>query len=124
MNRCHVKEIHRINYLNTEMSALYHQSSLKLGITDCVSAALYSIYGQSPFSAAEKPALGLIVTISAGMTNIVLAAAAKSLPAESVAAQRLAGGNRVPVQKFGPSSQRRKEHGLKPHEDAPHDSVR
>lgn len=44
MNYCHVKEIHRINYLNTEMNALYHQSSLKLGITDSVSVVLYSIY--------------------------------------------------------------------------------
>ncbi len=42
MNR--KKEIHRINYLTTEMQSLYHLSSLKLGITDSVSVVLYSIY--------------------------------------------------------------------------------
>ncbi|GAB6110063.1 MarR family winged helix-turn-helix transcriptional regulator [Fusibacter bizertensis] len=36
--------IHRINYLTSEMEALYHQSSLKLGITDSVSIVLYTIY--------------------------------------------------------------------------------
>lgn len=38
------KEIHRINYLASEMEALYHQASLKLGITDSVSIVLYTIY--------------------------------------------------------------------------------
>lgn len=37
-------EIHRINYLTSEMEALYHQASLKLGITDSVSIVLYTIY--------------------------------------------------------------------------------
>ena len=37
-------ELHRINYLVTETEALYHQASLKLGITDSVSIVLYSIY--------------------------------------------------------------------------------
>ena len=36
--------IRRINYLTTEMDALYHQSSLKLGISDSVSIVLYAIY--------------------------------------------------------------------------------
>ncbi|BCJ95947.1 hypothetical protein acsn021_35160 [Anaerocolumna cellulosilytica] len=40
----HINEIHRINYLTTELESLYHQSSLKLGITDSVSIVLYSIY--------------------------------------------------------------------------------
>lgn len=44
MNRNRMKEIHRINCLTTEMESLYHQSSLKLGITDSVSVVLYSIY--------------------------------------------------------------------------------
>ena len=44
MKNKHIDEIHRINYLTTEMQALYHQSSLKLGITDSVSIVLYSIY--------------------------------------------------------------------------------
>ncbi len=37
-------EIHRINYLNSEITSLYHLSSLKLGITDSVSIVLYSMY--------------------------------------------------------------------------------
>lgn len=39
-----VNEIHRINYLTTEMEAMYHQASLKMGITDSVSIVLYSVY--------------------------------------------------------------------------------
>ena len=38
------KDIHQINYLTSEMEALYHQASLKLGITDSVSIVLYTIY--------------------------------------------------------------------------------
>lgn len=44
MNRCHMDEIHRINYLTSEMESLYHQASLRLGITDSVSIVLYTIY--------------------------------------------------------------------------------
>lgn len=44
MNSSHVNEIHRINYLTSEMESLYHQASLKLGITDSVSIVLYTIY--------------------------------------------------------------------------------
>lgn len=44
MGNHHIKEIHRINYLTTEMEALYHLSSLKLGISDSVSVVLYSLY--------------------------------------------------------------------------------
>lgn len=36
--------MHRINYLNTELNALYHQASLKLGLTDSASIVLYTIY--------------------------------------------------------------------------------
>ena len=36
--------IRRINYLASEMQALYHQSSLKLGISDSISIVLYTIY--------------------------------------------------------------------------------
>lgn len=35
---------HRINYLNAELDALYHQASLKLGLTDSASIVLYTIY--------------------------------------------------------------------------------
>ncbi len=44
MKKNHINEIYRINYLTTEIEALYHLSSLKLGITDSVSIVLYSIY--------------------------------------------------------------------------------
>ena len=44
MNQKRVEEIHRINYLTSETEALYHQASLKLGITDSVSIVLYTIY--------------------------------------------------------------------------------
>ena len=36
--------IRRINYLASEMQALYHQSSLKLGISNSISIVLYTIY--------------------------------------------------------------------------------
>ncbi|MGL5254179.1 MAG: MarR family winged helix-turn-helix transcriptional regulator [Brevinema sp.] len=44
MNLKRVDEIHKINYLSSKMDTLYHQASLKLGITDSVSIILYSIY--------------------------------------------------------------------------------
>ncbi len=36
--------MHRINYLNAELNALYHHASLKLGLTDSASIVLYTIY--------------------------------------------------------------------------------
>lgn len=44
MKRNHINEIHRINYLTTEIQSLYHQSSLKMGISDSVSIVLYALY--------------------------------------------------------------------------------
>lgn len=44
MKNNHINEIHRINYLCSELESLYHQCSLKLGISDSVSLVLYSIY--------------------------------------------------------------------------------
>lgn len=38
------REIHRINYLTSEMDALYHQASVKLGISDSVCIVLYHLY--------------------------------------------------------------------------------
>lgn len=46
MNSDHRNEIHRINYLTSEMESLYHQASLKLGITDSVSIVLYTIFDE------------------------------------------------------------------------------
>lgn len=44
MNQNHVNKIRHMNYLISEMDALYHQFSLKLGISDSVSIVLYTIY--------------------------------------------------------------------------------
>lgn len=44
MNQSRANELHQINYLTSEMDALYHKSSLKLGITDSVSIVLYTIH--------------------------------------------------------------------------------
>lgn len=44
MKKNRSNEIRRINYLSNELDALYHQFSLKLGITDSVSIVLYTIY--------------------------------------------------------------------------------
>lgn len=44
MKRDHTGEIHRINYLTSELQSIYHQSSVKLGISDSVSTVLYAIY--------------------------------------------------------------------------------
>lgn len=44
MNQHRLNDIHQINYLTAEMNSLYHQASLKLGITDSVSIVLYTIY--------------------------------------------------------------------------------
>ncbi len=38
-------KMHRINFLYSEINALYHQASLKLGLTDSASIVLYAIYG-------------------------------------------------------------------------------
>lgn len=35
--------IHRINYLNAELNAIYHRASFKLGLTDSASIVLYTI---------------------------------------------------------------------------------
>ncbi len=44
MNQSRARELHRINYLTSEMESYYHQASLKLGISDSVSMVLYTIY--------------------------------------------------------------------------------
>lgn len=38
------EKIHRINYLNAEIDALYHTASLKIGLSDSASMVLYTIY--------------------------------------------------------------------------------
>lgn len=46
MNHYEIAAINKINYLSSEIEALYHQASLKLGISDSVSIVLYTIYDQ------------------------------------------------------------------------------
>lgn len=38
------EKLHRLNYLMAETDALYHQASLKLGISDSAMRVLYTIY--------------------------------------------------------------------------------
>jgi len=38
------EKLHRINYLGAEMEALYHQASLKIGISDSAMRVLYTVY--------------------------------------------------------------------------------
>lgn len=44
-----VDKIHRINYLTSEMDALYHQASFKIGLADSAMRVLYALHdnGQS-----------------------------------------------------------------------------
>ncbi len=46
MNQEICSKIHRINYLIAEMDALYHQASLKIGLSDSACIVLYTIYDQ------------------------------------------------------------------------------
>lgn len=53
MDRTMFEKMHQINYLTSEMDALYHHASLKLGISDSVCRVLYTIYdsdGSCPLS--------------------------------------------------------------------------
>lgn len=43
-NPLRVDTVRRLSYLSNEMEAIYHQSSLRLGISDSVSIVLYTIY--------------------------------------------------------------------------------
>ena len=44
MNNNLVEKIHRLNYLCTELNAVYHQAALKLGMPDSVMCVLYAIH--------------------------------------------------------------------------------
>lgn len=41
-----IGDIKKINYLTSEIDSLYHQSSVKLGISDSVSIILYSVWDE------------------------------------------------------------------------------
>lgn len=44
MDPYEIRAINKINYLSSEIDALYHQASLKLGISDSVTIVLYTVY--------------------------------------------------------------------------------
>ncbi|MBQ7058839.1 MAG: winged helix DNA-binding protein [Firmicutes bacterium] len=44
MNQLYTNENHRLNYLASEINSLYHQFSIRLGLSDSVSIILYTIY--------------------------------------------------------------------------------
>lgn len=44
MQKNHSDAIRRINYLQSELDALYHAASLRLGMPDSVSIVLYTVY--------------------------------------------------------------------------------
>ena len=44
MNQYGIGAINKINYLSSELEAVYHQASLKLGISDSVSIVFYTVH--------------------------------------------------------------------------------
>lgn len=74
----HINEIHRINYLSSELESLYHQSSLKLGITDSVSVVLYSIYD------AGSECLLSDICKNSGISKQTINSAIRSLEADDI----------------------------------------
>ena len=44
MKRNHSEAVRRINRLTNELDSLYHQASLKMGISDSVSIIMYTVY--------------------------------------------------------------------------------
>ena len=46
MNQYEIGAINKINYLSSEIEALYHRASLKFGISDSVSIILYTVHDE------------------------------------------------------------------------------
>ncbi len=78
MNQSRMSELHQINYLASELDALYHKSSLKLGITDSVSVVLYTIH-----DARERCLLSDIYKLS-GINKQTINSAIRSLEADGI----------------------------------------
>ncbi len=78
MNQKRCKEIHQINYLASEMSALYHQASLKLGITDSVSIVLYTIYDT------DEDCLLSVIYKKSGISKQTVNSAIRGLEADGI----------------------------------------
>ena len=44
MNQLISEQIHKLNYLTSDLDGLYHQASLQIGVADSVMRVLYAIY--------------------------------------------------------------------------------
>lgn len=78
MNYYVMEAISKINYLCSETDALYHQASLKLGISDSVSIILYTVY-----DAGESCLLSDIYKKS-GISKQTVNSAIRGLEAENI----------------------------------------
>ncbi len=78
MNQKRFDAIHQINYLTSEMESLYHQASLKLGITDSVSIVLYTIYD------AKENCLLSDIYKKSGISKQTVNSAIRSLEADGI----------------------------------------
>ena len=78
MNQKIAQQIHRINYQTAEMNALYHQASLKLGISDSVSIVLYTIYDQGESCLLQD------IYKKTGISKQTVNSAVRSLEAEGI----------------------------------------
>lgn len=71
-------EVHQINYLSSEMESLYHQASLKLGMSDSVSIVLYTIYD------AEEDCLLRDIYQKSGISKQTVNSAIRTLEADGI----------------------------------------
>lgn len=70
--------VRRLGYLSNELEALYHQSSLRLGISDSVSIVLYTIYDKG------KDCLLSDVYKNSGISKQTVNSAIRNLEADGV----------------------------------------
>lgn len=70
--------VRRLSYLSNEMEAVYHQSSLRLGISDSVSIVLYTIYDKG------EDCLLSDVYKGSGISRQTVNSAIRSLEAEGI----------------------------------------
>lgn len=73
-----LRDIHRINYLTSEMDSLYHQASQQLGISDSVSVLLYTLYDKG------VPCPLSVVYKSSGVSKQTINSALRKLEEENI----------------------------------------
>lgn len=78
MNHREMEAISKINHLSSEIDALYHQASLKLGISDSVSIVLYTVY------AAGESCLLRDIYKKSGISKQTVNSAIRSLEADNI----------------------------------------